>query len=670
MSISEIELKFLVNHIKEIIDDVYYVSNIYPITKSSLVIKFHHSQKNDISLLVSTFGICVTKYKYSIVEDNDAIKKIKSELERSKLTDVSVFEGERIVQFIFQNVNGLKYHLIVELFGNGNVILCNESLKILALINPINVRHRVLKPGLNYAPPPPRGVNPFSMNFENFLSLVNTTKGEGEGNIDIKKWLGRNLSISKKFVEHIINNSGIKNKKIKEISDDEFKNLFDELILLIKNISNGIGHEPCIVLDESGNPADISPIIPSTVDINQIRKFSSYSDAVDEFLNNLIVNSDATKNSDLEKRLELLEHDLQEQEKAKNLVISKSAKLRDFATLLMRQMDAMMNIETPIFQKILFDSNAKILNIRGKYILEIVDEKMPLDSDNFNLPKLSSSLFGLAKEKERGLITIENSQLKLLEQIDKLKQKKDKKPLPGVKVLTNKQWYEKYRWFFTSDGLLAIGGKDASSNSVIIRKLLTENDYVFHAEVNGSPFFILQNANISNTDISQSILEVSQATVSFSRSWKSGLSSSDAYWVLSSQLKKGAPTGQYLPKGSFVIEGKRNFVKNLEIKLAIGLSFIDNKSLFVVGPYHAVKKRSICMRNLLPSGLDVVKASKKIKADFVDYSIKNDFPKDIVEHLKSLSIDEIVRVLPVGQCKLLPIEKGDLKDNFIKITEK
>ncbi|HYO07079.1 MAG TPA: NFACT RNA binding domain-containing protein, partial [Phototrophicaceae bacterium] len=86
--------------------------------------------------------------------------------------------------------------------------------------------------------------------------------------------------------------------------------------------------------------------------------------------------------------------------------------------------------------------------------------------------------------------------------------------------------------------LLAIGGKDASSNSVIIRKLLTENDYVFHAEVNGSPFFILQNANVSNTDISQSILEVSQATVSFSRSWKSGLSSSDAYWVLSSQLKR------------------------------------------------------------------------------------------------------------------------------------
>src|SRR5919112_985323 len=667
MAISEIELKFLVNNIKQTIDDVYYISNVYPITKNSLIIKFHHSQKNDVSLLVSTFGICITKYKYSIIEDNDAIKKIKSELERSKLMDVSVFAGERIVQFVFQNISGIKYFLLVELFGNGNIILCNESLKILAIINPINVRHRILKSGLNYLPPPPRGVNPFSITFDNFLSLVDTTKNE---NIDIKRWLGRNLSISKKFVEYVVNNSKVKNKNIDELSTDDLKSLFDELIFLINNVTNGVGHEGCIILEENNNPIDVSPFVPPSVNLERIKNFRSYSDAVDEFLNNLIVNSDVSKNLDLEKRIELLEHDLQEQEKAKDLVISKSGKLRDFANLLMQQTDVVMNIENYLFQKILLDFNAKTLNIKGKYFLEIVDEKMPLDLGNFNIPKLSSSLFNLAKEMERGLITIENVQSKLVEQIDKLKQQKNKKQLSAVKVLTNKEWYEKYRWFFTSDNLLAIGGKDASSNSVIIRKHLTENDYVFHAEVHGSPFFVLQNANNSNTDISQSILEVSQATVSFSRSWRDALSSSDAYWVFSSQLKMGAPTGQYLPKGSFVIDGKRSFVKNLEIKLAVGLSFIGDKSLIIVGPYHAVKKRSVCVRTVLPSGLDVVKASKKIKADFVDYSIKNDFPENTVQYLKSLSIDEIVRILPVGQFKLMPIEKGDLKEEFDKKKEK
>ncbi len=76
MSISEIELKFLVNNIKKSIDSVYYISTIYPITKNAFIMKFHHSQKNDVSLLVSTFGICITKYQYSLIEDNDAIKKI------------------------------------------------------------------------------------------------------------------------------------------------------------------------------------------------------------------------------------------------------------------------------------------------------------------------------------------------------------------------------------------------------------------------------------------------------------------------------------------------------------------------------------------------------------------------------------------------------------------
>ena len=84
----------------------------------------------------------------------------------------------------------------------------------------------------------------------------------------------------------------------------------------------------------------------------------------------------------------------------------------------------------------------------------------------------------------------------------------------------------------------------------------------------------------------------------------------------------------------------------------------------IVGPPIVVSKRSVCLRNILPSGYDVIKASKKIKADFVEYSLKNEFPDSLINHLKSLSIDEIVRILPVGQFKLLPMEKGNLKYDF------
>jgi predicted ribosome quality control (RQC) complex YloA/Tae2 family protein len=691
MAISEIELRFIVNNIKEVIDSVYYVSNISLISKNSLIIKFHHSQKNDVSLLISTFGICITRYKYSIIEDSDTLKKIKTDLERSKLIDAVVTPGERIVQFVFQNIQGVKYYLIVELFGHGNIMICNDSYKILNILNPINVRHRILKVGLKYFPPPARGIDPLSITYTDFLSLIEKNEFE---NLDLKRWLGRSLSISKKFIELAVHDAKIHNKKVKDLNPSERKILFEELTSIIRNISTGVGHEPSLILDENKNPIDISPVIPrDVVDSNLIKRFSSYTDAIDEYLNYNILQNSTTINSELEKQIESIEHDLNEQEKAKELVISKSNKLRNFANLLMQNSPAVVTksfasaglastsytaSESTIvtenqdqsMDNLLNDFDAKILNIKGKDYLEIMEEKVPIDKGSFNIPKISSLLFNVAKEMERGLITIETSRAKLQEQLEKIQKQKNKKPLSQIKVLTNKEWYEKYRWFLTTDDMLAIGGRDSSSNSVLIRKHLTEHDYVFHAEVHGSPFFILKNANNKSVeDISQSVLQVSQATISFSRSWKDNLSSADAYWVYPNQVKKGAPTGQYLPKGAFIIEGKRNFVKNLETKLAIGFSFIEERPLLIVGPPLSVSKRSICLRKIIPSGFDVVKASKKIKSDFVEYFMKNEFPDGLITFMKNLSIDEIVRILPVGQFKLLPIEKGDLKYEF-KVLQK
>jgi len=59
MTLSGIELRYLVNDINKKIDG-YYVSNIYGITKDSLLFKIHHPEKSDVLLMLSTFGIWVT----------------------------------------------------------------------------------------------------------------------------------------------------------------------------------------------------------------------------------------------------------------------------------------------------------------------------------------------------------------------------------------------------------------------------------------------------------------------------------------------------------------------------------------------------------------------------------------------------------------------------------
>jgi hypothetical protein len=271
-------------------------------------------------------------------------------------------------------------------------------------------------------------------------------------------------------------------------------------------------------------------------------------------------------------------------------------------------------------------------------------------------------LFARAKEMERGNASIEEAHAKILAQIEKLRTETaaiHRKVI--VKEQISREWYERYRWFITTDGLLVIGGRDASSNSALIRKHLTEHDIVFHAEVHGSPFFIIKNAAASfaatqEGTIDSSLYQVAQATISFSRAWKDGLSSADAYWVMPEQVKKGAPTGQFLPKGSFVIEGKRNYLKGVELRLAIGIMQLNNnRETLLCGPEEAIKKRSLFYAVLLQSGMDPMSAAKKIKSEFVKIAEGN---IKIAESIKHISLDDFIRALPAGQCRLSFTARG------------
>jgi hypothetical protein len=211
--------------------------------------------------------------------------------------------------------------------------------------------------------------------------------------------------------------------------------------------------------------------------------------------------------------------------------------------------------------------------------------------------------------------------------------------------------------------LLAIGGRDASSNSAIIRKHLTENDIVFHAEVHGSPFFILKDAK-QVSEISASHMEVAQATVSFSRAWRDGLFSADAYWVDPSQIKKGAPTGQFVPRGSFVIEGKRSYIKGIEIKLAVGLVWSLSRYVLACGPPTAIRKHSLVYTQLLPGGIDPNSVAKKIKAELVKTAYTNTNTKDdenvqLADFIKSASLDDFIKAIPTGHSKISLTAKGE-----------
>jgi predicted ribosome quality control (RQC) complex YloA/Tae2 family protein len=658
MELSGIELHYLVNKINSKVTSGFYASNISSITKNSILLKLHHPIEPDIMLMVSTKGIWLTNKKYKQVEENQFVKTLSKEIERARISSISQPGSERIFLVHFVNRDDKVRILIVEIFGKGNIILCDESMKILWILNRVDVRHRTLNTGSDYVLPPNRGEDVLHITVESMLVKTSPVPED----IEVGKWLGKSTSLPRKFVEEILFQSGINTKFTNQLSNKDIEIIYKKTKEITDKVLDEKNHEPSVTIDKMGVAIDASPISMSKE--ANAKKVETYMEAIDQVLSNEILSiGRSLKTEEADKKILELEHDLEEQNKAKMSVISKSKSLRSVAHELMNLSSLGIQDMNDNSVKTLLEKNeSKIVFENGLTYLVLLNERIKLES---SIPKFSSQLFSRAKELERGAGNIDKASEELRSRIEKLQGQTQKiHDKIQFKALESKEWYERYRWFVTTDGHLVIGGRDASSNSAVIRKHMTDDDIVFHAEIHGSPFFLVKNARNQDNENTKFIEETAQATVSFSRAWKDGLSSGDAYWVFPNQIKKGAPTGQFLPKGSFVIEGKRNFCKGIELELSIGLVKIESRYTIVSGPLNAIKKRSLIFASLLPGGSDPMNLAKKIKSEFV--RVISEFDSDLADYLKKVLLDDFIRMLPTGQSKIEHIERGQ-SVNDVKI---
>ncbi|MBS3107123.1 DUF814 domain-containing protein [Candidatus Woesearchaeota archaeon] len=231
----------------------------------------------------------------------------------------------------------------------------------------------------------------------------------------------------------------------------------------------------------------------------------------------------------------------------------------------------------------------------------------------------------LKKKAEGAQAAIAIQKKKLADLLRKKEAEQEKFEKRAVKTAVNREWYEKFRWFFTSEDFLVIGGRDATTNEMIIKKHADSGDIVFHTDLAGSPFFIIKPEGKSIGEAS--IKEVADATVTFSRVFKLGQSTTPVFWVRPDQVTKEANTGEYLTKGAFVIRGKTNYVEN-RINLAIG-KLKDGR--LMAAPLESVKARSKEFIQLEQGDQKVSKIAKSIQ--------------------KRLGgdLDEIIRILPSGE---------------------
>jgi predicted ribosome quality control (RQC) complex YloA/Tae2 family protein len=147
------------------------------------------------------------------------------------------------------------------------------------------------------------------------------------------------------------------------------------------------------------------------------------------------------------------------------------------------------------------------------------------------------------------------------------------------------KWYERFRWFVSSEGLLVIGGRDSDSNEEIYSKYLEKRDLAFHTDAPGAPLTVIKT---EGRDVQEATLqEAAQFAVSYSNLWKAGLGSADCYMVRAEQVTKTPEPGEFLRKGAFVIRGERRYFRDAPLGIALGIA----RGMLIGGPISAVRAR-------------------------------------------------------------------------------
>lgn len=211
----------------------------------------------------------------------------------------------------------------------------------------------------------------------------------------------------------------------------------------------------------------------------------------------------------------------------------------------------------------------------------------------------------------------------------------------ALEIRRSKEWFEKYRWCVTRNGLLVVGGKDAHSNEAVVRKHLEENDWYFHADVHGAPHCVLKKGK---TLAKKEDLEDAAAFAGlFSSVWKKGSLGVRVYRVSMEQVSKKAPAGESLGKGAFMIYGVREWYNPI-MRLAWGVQPVQDGARILCGPLPAVRAHAQHVMEIVPgpkSKSDTAKAYRRT-LEKTNPPIK-------------VSLDELIAALPTGEFSLKPI---------------
>ena len=653
-SMSNVDIYTISDELNKLLSGARVDKSFQP-TNDIVVVRFHVPGTGRVDLVMQC-GSRIHTSQYPL--DNPTIPPSFPMLLRKRIKGAHV---ESIKQHNFDRVVEIKvkkdkyYTIIVEIFDKGNIILLDEDNNIIQPLKRKQLSSRDISSKREYQFPEERGINPIEITHDELKELFEN------GDSDIVRTLAMN-GLGSLYSEEILKRANEtveieKTTPTAELNDEQIAGIYNALKNLFDDLKEG-SIKPQIV--KKDRKEDVVPLNLVKYEDFEKTYYTNFNEACDEFYSKKVNSSikdvkEAAWNKKVnkfEKRLALQQETLdnfaktiEDSQHKGEVIYSNYPSIENIINVVNSARGKGYSFKEigKILKKAKKDGMAEAqiyesIDKMGVLTLDIDDTKLIIDP-KLTIPENAETYYEKAKKAKRkskgALVAIENTK----KQLEEIRSKKDIAmehiAVPKKRVKKDLKWYEKLRWFISSENILVVGGRDANSNENVVKKYLEPNDIYLHADIHGASSTAIK---LNGAELNDKILKESgEFAASFSSAWSKGFTTQDVFWVKPDQVSKTPEAGEFLAKGSFVIRGHRNYIRGARVKLAIGIVDYEGKRI-MAGPIEALEAHCENYVVLKPGFTKKEAIAKKIL-----HKINED---DL------LTLDDIIRVLPSGKCDI------------------
>jgi predicted ribosome quality control (RQC) complex YloA/Tae2 family protein len=560
------------------------------------------------------------------------------------------------------------YKLVAELFGSGNLLLLDPEDTIFVARRYRKMKDRDIVPKAKYEFPPPRGTDVLTLKTDLLEELIS------DSTANIVRTLASRLNLDSLSCEEICALAGVSPKAmVNEMDNQTRSDLQMGLRVFIEKLKAGV-NEPNIVLDdepvEDDEPEFIA-FLPFRFQLYKdlpVETFETFSQAIDEFSGVSESELEDTAEQDAfsreQKRLQKI---IDKQNESINSLVAKAKDLRTNGELVYSHFTIVQEVlETvtkarsggmewgEIIAKIEEGQKQgipsaqiiqRILPSKGQIVVKLNGTDVTLDI-RLSAQDNASLAYDQAKKAESKVEGAKKQIAKTKEKLEKLELRAPEPEAQKVPVKKRrKRWYEKFRWFISSEGFLVLGGRDVKSNENLAKRQMGPNDVFLHAALHGAPYIVIKVPD--EPPGKQTLEEAAQFAVTFSRAWQDGLSNGDAYWVNPEQVSFSPPSGEYLPTGAVMLYGTKNYIRKVPVELAVGVIIEEEFAVPISGPPTAVTSQTEFYVRVVPGDM---KKGQLVKEAL--NRIKELVPEEQAVLVSQIPQEDMMRVLPTGGGKI------------------